>query len=150
MTSSLFGYGTLEIPLVMQAVTGKSFRRTAAVLSDHARFLLQGETYPGIFPNHGSRVTGILYEEVDRDSLAVLDLFEGNFFRRERVQVTTPSRPRVDAYTYVVPAEHRPLFSTQPWDREAFISRHLEDFLPYCREFHRDQTRRLGMGLGSR
>ena len=150
MTSSLFGYGTLEIPLVMEAVTGKSCHWTVAVLSDHARFLLQGETYPGIFRDYGSQVTGVLYEVVDRDSLALLDLFEGDFFRRERVQVMTPSRPQVDAYTYVVPAEHRLLFSTQPWDREAFISRHLKDFLPYCREFHWNQTRRLGMGLVSR
>ena len=150
MVSSLFGYGTLEISLVMEAVTGKSFHSTGAVLSDHARFLLQGETYPGIFRDYGPQVTGVLYEEVDRDSLALLDLFEGDFFRRERVQVMTPSRPRVDAYTYVVPAEHRLLFSTQPWDREAFISLHLKDFLPYCREFHWSQTRRLGMGLSSR
>ena len=150
MILSLFGYGTLEISLVMEAVTGKSFHSTGAVLSDHARFLLPGETYPGIFRDYGSQVTGVLYEEVDRDSLALLDLFEGDFFRRERVQVMTPSQPRVDAYTYVVPAEHRLLFSTQPWDREVFILLHLKDFLPYCREFHWSQTRRLGMGLSSR
>ena len=150
MTPSLFTYGTLEIALVIEAVTGKSFRSTAAVLSNYARFLLQGETYPGIFRDYGSEVTGVLFEEVDRDSLALLDLFEGDFFRREKVQVMTPSKPRVDAYTYVVPAEHRLLFSTQPWDRETFVSLHLEDFLPYCREFHWNQTRRLGMGRSSR
>jgi hypothetical protein len=59
MTLSLFGYGTLEISLVMEAVTGKSFNSTVAVLSDHARFLLQGETYPGIFRDYGSQVTGV-------------------------------------------------------------------------------------------
>ena len=147
MAPSLFGYGTLETSLVMEAVTGKSFHSTVAVLSDHARFLLQGETYPGIFRDYGSEVTGVLYENVDRDSLALLDLFEGDFFQRERVQVTTPSQSQVGAYTYVVPAGHSLLFSTQPWDREAFISLNLKDFLPYCREFHWNQTRRLGMGL---
>jgi len=149
MTPSLFTYGTLEISLVMEAVTGKSFHSTVAVLSNFARFLLQGETYPGIFRDYGSEVTGVLYEKVDRDSFALLDLFEGDFFRRERVQVITPSQPQVNAFTYVVPAEHRLLFSTQPWDREAFTSLNLEDFLPYCREFHWNQIRRLGMGLGS-
>lgn len=149
MSSSLFSYGTLEISPVMEAVTGKSFRSTAAVLPDYARFLVRGKTYPGVFHDHGSRVTGVLYEEVDRDSLALLDLFEGNFFRRERIQAVTPSQPRVDAYTYVVPAEHRRLLSSRPWDREAFISLHLEYFLPHCREFHWNQTHRPGMGLGS-
>ena len=150
MTPSLFTYGTLEISLVIEAVTGKSFRSTAAVLSNYARFLLQGETYPGIFRDYGSEVTGVLFEEVDRDSLVLLDLFEGDFFQRRKVQVMTPSRPRVDAYTYVVPAEHRLLFSIHPWDRETFVTLHLKDFLPYCREFHWNQTRRLGMGLSSR
>jgi len=149
MPPSLFTYGTLEISLVIEAVTGKSFQSTAAVLSNFARFLLQGETYPGIFRDDGSEVTGILFEEVDQSSLALIDLFEGDFFRREEVEVMTPSRPRVDAYAYVVPSELRLLFSTQPWDRETFISLHLEDFLAYCREFHWRQTRRLGVGLGS-
>jgi gamma-glutamylcyclotransferase (GGCT)/AIG2-like uncharacterized protein YtfP len=148
MSVSLFSYGTLEIPLVIEAVTGKSFPSTAAVLPDFARFLLQGEMYPGIFRDGGSEVTGVLYEQVDRDSLALLDLFEGDFFRREEVQVATPSEPQVDAYTYVVPPERRLLFSDQPWDREAFISRNLADFLPYCREFHRNHTRRLGIRSG--
>jgi gamma-glutamylcyclotransferase (GGCT)/AIG2-like uncharacterized protein YtfP len=150
MAVSLFTYGTLEIPLVMEAVTGKSFPSTAAVLPNFARFLLQGETYPGIFPDHRSEVTGVLYEGVDRDSLILLDLFEGDFFRREKVQVLTPSRRRIDASTYVARPEHRLLFSAHPWDRGAFISLHLDDFLPYCLEFHWNQTRRLGMDPRSR
>lgn len=149
MTPSLFTYGTLEISRVMHAVTGRSFRSTPAILSDFARFVIRGETYPGIFREDGSQVTGILYEKVDRESLALLDLFEGDLFRRERVRVATPSRSRVDAYTYVVPADHRLAFSTRPWDREAFISFHLEDFLSHCREFHWSQTRRTGAGLPS-
>jgi len=150
MTPSLFTYGTLEIPPVMEAVTGRSFHSTPAVLSNFARFLLQGKTYPGIFRDDGSQVTGLLYQEVDRDSLALLDLFEGDFFRRERVQVTTPSQPRVDADTYVVSPEQRSSFSTRPWDREAFIALHLEEFLLRCREFRWSQTRLPGAGPGSR
>lgn len=150
MAPSLFTYGTLEISPVIEAVTGRSFPSTPAVLSNYARFLLQGQTYPGIFRDDGSEVTGMLFEAVDRDSLALLDRFEGDLFRREEVQVRTPSQPRLDAYAYVVPEEHRLLFSTQPWDRELFISLHLENFLPYCREFHRSQTRRPGMRPSSR
>jgi gamma-glutamylcyclotransferase (GGCT)/AIG2-like uncharacterized protein YtfP len=150
MTASLFAYGTLEIAPVMEAVTERSFRSTPAVLSNFARLSLQGRTYPGIFLDDGSEVRGVLYEKVDRDSLSLLDLFEGDLFRREKVQVATESRPRVDAYTYVVPPEHRSAFSTRPWDREAFISLHLEEFLLQCRECRCGQTRRSRTGLGSR
>ena len=150
MTSSLFAYGTLEIEPVMETVTGRSFGSTPAALSNFARFLLRGRTYPGIFRDDGSEVRGVLYEKVDRDSLALLDLFEGDFFRRERVQVATSSRPRVDACAYVVPLERRAAFSTQPWDREAFAMLHLGEFLLQCREFHSEQIRRSRMGLRSR
>jgi len=145
MNSRLFTYGTLEIALVMEAVTGRGFPSAVAVLPNFSRFLLQGETYPGIYRDFGGEVAGVLYEGVDHDSLVLLDLFEGDFFRREKVEVMTPSRPRVDAWTYVVPPEHRLLFSTQLWDRDTFVALHLKDFLPYCREFHWNQTRRLGM-----
>jgi gamma-glutamylcyclotransferase (GGCT)/AIG2-like uncharacterized protein YtfP len=148
MAISLFTYGTLEIPQVMEAVTGRSFPSTVAVLRNYARFLLQAEAYPGIYPDFHSEVVGVLYEGVDRDSIVLLDLFEGDFYRREKVEAVTPARRRVDALTYVVRPEHRPLFSSQPWDRDEFIARHLEDFLPYCIEFHLNQTRRLGLDPG--
>jgi len=150
MSHSLFTYGTLEIPLVLEAVTGRSFPSTPAVLSDFARFLLRGKTYPGIFRDDGSEVTGVLYQKVDRDSLALLDLFEGDCFRREEVQVTTASQRRIDAYTYAVSPEHCSSLSTRPWDREAFAALHLEEFLLRCREFRWNQTLRPGRGLRSR
>jgi len=150
MAISLFTYGTLEIPQVIEAVTGRSFASTIAVLRNYARFLLRAEAYPGIYRDFHSEVVGVLYEGVDRDSMVLLDLFEGDFYRREKVEAMTPSRRRVEAVTYVVRPEHRLLFSSQPWDRDEFISRHLEDFLPYCIEFHLNQTRRLGIDSGHR
>ena len=145
MTTALFSYGTLEIPEVMEAVTGRSFPATGAVLHDHARFLLHGETYPGIVHSYRATVTGVLYSGVDRDSLGLLDLFEGDFYRRETVHVTTVSQRRATAEAYLVPPRHELLLSQQRWEREHFVAHHLNDFLAYCRTFHGHQARRLGM-----
>ena len=60
MTTSLFSYGTLEIPEVMMAVTGRVLASTSAVLPDHARFLLHGETYPGVIHSYRAEVKGVL------------------------------------------------------------------------------------------
>lgn len=143
--TSLFSYGTLEIPEVMAAITGRTFPSTSAVLPDHARFLLLGETYPGVFHSYRAEVTGVLYQGVDPDSLALLDLFEGEFYNRKTVHVMTLSRSRVRAEAYLVPPNHEVLLSQQPWEREDFVARHLNGFLAYCRDFHGSQTRRLGM-----
>lgn len=145
MTISLFAYGTLEIPQVMKAVTGRTFPTQAALLPDYARYLLQGQPYPGIFRSRRSQVGGILHEGVDADSLALLDLFEGEFYRRENVRVLTSSREPAEAVSFVVPPEHHPLITRVPWDREAFVARHLDGFLAYCLEFHSKQARRLGL-----
>jgi gamma-glutamylcyclotransferase (GGCT)/AIG2-like uncharacterized protein YtfP len=140
MTISLFSYGTLEIPEVMAAVTGRSFDSTGAVLPDHARFLLHGETYPGVIHSYRTEVTGVLYRGVDRDSLALLDLFEGEFYRRRTVHVRTAAQRQVSAEAYLVPSDHELLLSQQPWQREVFVEQHLNDFLAYCRSFHGSQT----------
>jgi len=150
MTTSLFSYGTLEIPEVISAVTGRTFDSTTAVLPDHARFLLHGETYPGVVHSYRSEVAGVLYSGVDSDSLALLDLFEGEFYRRQTVHVTTRSRRRVAAEAYLVPPEYEVLLSQQPWEREHFVAQHLSGFLAYCRTFHGDQTRRLSMDPAAR
>ena len=150
MTISLFSYGTLEIPEVIAAVTGRTFASTVAVLPDHARFLLHGETYPGVVHSYRAEVRGVLYRGVDRDSLALLDLFEGDFYRRSRVRVTTASRQRLTAEAYLVPASYELLLSQQPWERERFVAEHLNGFLAYCRTFHGYQTRRLGIDQGAR
>jgi gamma-glutamylcyclotransferase (GGCT)/AIG2-like uncharacterized protein YtfP len=145
MTIALFCYGTLEIPEVMQAVTGRSFDASVALLSDHARYLLHGETYPGVLHSYRSEVAGVLYHGVDRDSLTLLDVFEGDFYRRSSVQVTTATRQRMAAQAYVVPPNHEPLLSQRPWEREHFVAHHLDDFLAYCHSFHGSQARRLGI-----
>jgi gamma-glutamylcyclotransferase (GGCT)/AIG2-like uncharacterized protein YtfP len=150
MTTSLFSYGTLEIPEVMAAVTGRTFASTGAVLPDHARFLLHGETYPGIVHSYRAEVTGVLYRGIDRDSLTLLDLFEGEFYRRKTVLVTTQSQQQVAAEAYLVPLSHEMLLSQQPWERERFVAQHLNGFLAYCRTFHGYQTRRLGVDQSKR
>lgn len=129
MTISLFTYGTLEIPAVLEAVTGRTFPSAAAMLPGHARFLLRGRVYPGIIRDVRSRVTGVLYTGVDADSLALLDRFEDDFYRREAVRVQPASGCWTDAAAYVVPPAHSALLSALPWDRAAFVARHLEALL---------------------
>jgi gamma-glutamylcyclotransferase (GGCT)/AIG2-like uncharacterized protein YtfP len=142
MTTSLFAYGTLEIPQVMRAVTGRTFRATPAVLPKYARYLLQGRIYPGIVRDFRSEVSGMLYADVDDDSLALLDRFEGDFYRRENVRVRTDAERWEDAVSYVVPSDRRLLLTNLPWDRAAFVAQHLDDFLPYCLDFRSSQARR--------
>ena len=148
MTTPLFCYGTLEIPEVMAAVTGRRFDAIPARLPDHARYLLHGETYPGILHSYRSEVAGVLYRNVDADSLVLLDRFEGDFYRRSEVRITIGASERVRAQAYIVPPRHEPLLSQRPWERERFVAEHLDEFLAYCRSFHGSQARPPGSAAG--
>ena len=120
MLSALFAYGSLEVPEVMRAVTGRSFRHRPAVLEGYRRSLLVGSSYPGILATSGERTSGIAYESLDRRTFEILDDWEGDSYRRDEVRVTLTSGQTLRAYAYVLRPECAHLISDTPWDAEAF------------------------------
>jgi len=124
----VFVYGTLELPELVLRVTGRRFPSEAAVLEGFARSILRGATYPGIAPAAGARTPGTLYSEVDPESLAALDRFEGALYQRCAVTVATAAGEH-SAFAWVVRAEHRFVLTGEPWDRDRFVARHLREWL---------------------
>lgn len=133
-SEKLFAYGTLMIPEIWTAVTGLNFEATSATLSGYQRFRVKGADFPAIIHtgNPEDRVTGLVFQKVGPASLAALDRYEDEFYRRQPVQIRSDDKGNVDALTYVLPAEHRNLLTGEPWSLEQFrhdcLSRYL-DFL---------------------
>ncbi len=61
----VFTYGTLEIPEVMQAVTGQVFASREATAKDFVRYLIQDCVYPGMVSAKGETTSGRLYGPVE-------------------------------------------------------------------------------------
>ena len=104
-----------------------------ALLHDYVRFLVKGQSYPGIVEQSGQAVEGVLYCDVDEDALAHLDLFEGDLYERRTVRVATAGGDKT-AFVYVVPAAQKSFLSTQPWDKEQFRQRDFDRFLAAVRD----------------
>jgi len=138
-TTAVFAYGTLELPAVMEAVTGRRFPRTAATLSGFARFRVAGEAYPGLVRAPHGRTAGVVYTSVDPHSLALLDGFEGDLYERRAVHVRLSAGGHVSAYTYIVCASGLDRVSAEPWDRARFVAEQLEEYLAECRAFRARQ-----------
>lgn len=120
MKRHVFTYGSLMFPEVWSLVVVGTHRRVAARLDEHARFTIDGESYPGMVPAAGSRVEGILHLDVDESDLERLDRFEGADYRRGSVDVVTPDGPmRAEAYLYLL---HDRL-SLVPWEPGAFATK---------------------------
>ena len=117
MNLNIFAYGTLMICSVMHVVTARHFRSQKAILRDYARFMIKGESYPGIMP-----VT-------DAQSLAQLDTFEGELYQRTQIRVKTGARGMLNAEAYVVKPKYLGYLSLKAWDVNEFIQKDLQMFL---------------------
>ena len=125
---NVFTYGTLCIPEVMTAVCGRRPDATDAQLSDYACHLIVNQNFPGIQPQPGGIVPGLLWSDISTQELEALDAFECDFYNRLILEVKT--KPGiVEAMVYVVAPQHLNLISGFPWDEAFFIQHHLATYL---------------------
>ena len=140
--NALFGYGTLQSPLVMKAVTGKSYEGKEATLHHWARYRVRDSDYPGITHQTDSVVSGKLYWDVDEQAIAKLDAFEGDKYERVVVQVTMADGTTEEAYAYAIRNDYRKMLSDEPWDFDHFLQNGLEKFIHWFVEDRRDLSDR--------
>ena len=133
MSTNLFAYGTLQFPEVIAAVTGRRFTGVPALLSDHARYALRKRCYPGVRPQSGATVEGVLYCDIDARALARLDRFEDPFYRRRRLPVCIGANESVSAEVYIIEPEGFRLFERRSWNLGKFQRRFLKSYLRRCR-----------------
>ena len=134
----LFTYGTLMLAEVMEIVAGRHFAAQRATLAGHRRRLLRGRVYPGLLPDPGESVEGVLWEDVDPPALARIDRFEGSLYERPELRVTAASGECCGAFVYRLRPEHRALASDADWHEAEFRARHLLAYLADCRAFARE------------
>ena len=121
MTKDYFAYGTLMCEDIMLAVTGRRFSRIPASLRDYRRKSVKGEFYPGIIPERGGVVEGIVYHDLPDTAWALLDTFEGEMYQRKIVRVNLADRTSSEAYTFVVKPEFANRLDASEWDFEKFL-----------------------------
>ncbi len=128
---ALFAYGTLCFAEVMRRMGGRVPAGERAVLPGHRCRLLCGEPFPAVVPDPGEDTPGILYRGVDRELLARLDQYEGEWYQRaiRRVHLATGTAP---AWVYLLAPGHAHRLSTLPWRPEVFRRRFLPALLASC------------------
>ena len=138
----VFTYGTLEIPEVMEAVTGQAWASTEAWAKGFAKFLLKGRSYPGMTVVQGSICSGRVYYHIDRRTLEILDAFEDEVYIRERIEVEIEGGRSLQADAYLILPQDRKCLTSIPWQPDEFKAKHLVRYLEACKTFHREVSRR--------
>ena len=133
MISSLFVYGTLMAPSVVETLIGRLPRHSAAFLAGYRRHPVRTQRYPGIVPaaDTSSVVEGVLYQELTASELQRLDWFEDDEYTRTDVRVQGSSSgtkfEATQVYVWTNPLEE--LDVSRDWDWDHFCAEHLEDYL---------------------
>jgi len=131
--TALFAYGTLALPDVVDALTGRVPRARPAKLAGYRCLMLRGESFPGIERNPGSVTDGVLYQDLSPADLSVLDSFEDEPYQRRVVTVQPLDGEPIRAWAYVVPTHVGNLLSTEPWEPGRFSKRAHKATLRTCR-----------------
>lgn len=105
--NALFAYGTLIDPDFFRAVTRADCDCLSARLAGYARYPVRGADYPGICPEDGRYVDGVIYLGIPEMAWQRLDAYEGDEYERVRVRVTMQADDQArEVYAYVFKAEY--------------------------------------------
>ena len=125
---NLFSYGSLMFPEVMEAIVGVKRFGEAAQIRDFARYCIREQSYPGIVSEPGKSVSGILYRDLDDESLVLLDRFEGEMYERKEVSAECESG-FAEATVYVIAPPSLDLLTNASWSHVDFRDGGLSDFV---------------------
>ena len=137
MAGTLFAYGSLRVDHIMRVVSGVEFPSQQATLKGYGCYLVKGQTYPGLIEEQSVETEGCIYIGITEAAWKRLDVFEGAFYDRIDITVSTETDPSVPAQAYVVSPEKREMLSSDLWNYDYFLEHGLETFMRLYMNTHR-------------
>lgn len=131
---NVFVSGPLMFMELFTAVTGKSFTTKFGVLRGYTQFAVKEDGQSAMIPFPDKLVDGVIYIDVDDDSMALLDAFQGNRFVREEVSVEGEGGEWLDASAYCLNLSRKGILSRDEWDEDVFRGTYLKKALASCRK----------------
>jgi hypothetical protein len=104
---TLFAYGTLREPLLLQGVLGHSLDGLAlrpAMAPGFRTVFYPGRIYPALVEAAGETAEGVAVDGLSAADLQVLDLFEGNEYGRRAIALDVGGRAVVAEFYWPVAA----------------------------------------------
>ncbi len=118
---NLFAYGTLMCDDIMREVSGWHLSHVPGTLKGYKRRSVKGEAYPALVPDAKGSVEGVVYRNVPESAWDRLDLFEGEMYARQRVQIELKDGGTLSAEAYVVQPAFLDRLDQSDWDFADFL-----------------------------
>jgi len=106
----------------MFKVTGGEADFAQATLHGFFRSKIADREYPGIIPQQGDSVSGILYFDLSQEAIERLDAFEGEMYRRQDVETILKNGDLSTAMTYVIKPHYSDLLTSEEWSFSHFLT----------------------------
>ncbi|MFC9433368.1 gamma-glutamylcyclotransferase family protein [Nocardia sp. NPDC057030] len=127
---SLFVYGTLQFPEVLEVLIDRVPRRRAATASGWRVAALPGLLYPGLVPQLNARARGLVLSGLTAAEWEILDAFEDDQYDLRAISLAAAA-DRVSTYVWTAAV------AQDDWCPEHFTATHLPDFVTQCAEWRR-------------
>ena len=120
-------------PEVMFHYAHRHYSSCKATLYNYARRQVKNQYYPGVIPNQGSKVEGVLYSKVQPDDLARLDAFENDAeapeYFPQLLKVQAEKGELIQALVYVHMRKEE--LCQEDWNVEYFLKNEHKDYPAY-------------------
>lgn len=127
----VFTYGSLMFDQVFKRVVRGRYDSVQGCVRHFKRTCIRNHSYPVVVPVYSpTPLVGTVYLNVSTEDVHRLDVFEGQYYQRQRVQVSLEAhKPKSIAQIYVLKPAYRHLASSRPWSPQRFEQDQLEAFL---------------------
>lgn len=119
----------------MKCVSGIEPEKRRGIVRGYTRLRVLGQHYPGVIPQEGSSVHGIVYHDISSGGWERLDRFEGEMYFRQLVAVEFEDGSGTDAYIYEVKKDHRNQLAATGWSFEEFLQKGKKTFVDSYRGY---------------
>lgn len=127
---NIFTYGSLMFEPVWARVVSGRYESCPATLYGYQRFAVKEEEYPVAVPaSPESSISGVLYLNVNPQDMQKLDDFEGEYYLRLQVPVTTDAGERLEANVYILRPQYQHIAAPNEWDVEHFRTVGINAFM---------------------
>ena len=130
MNMNVFTYGSLMFDRVWSKVVGDVWVKMGARLYGYKRRKIRGAVYPALIPGTDEDyVDGIIFLNVGKSVIEILDRFEGEHFQKETVECELADGRKIIASVYAFKEKYRNLIEDEEWDPIWFSKVGIYSFL---------------------
>jgi gamma-glutamylcyclotransferase (GGCT)/AIG2-like uncharacterized protein YtfP len=127
---SLFTYGTLMYAVVWDRIGLKPCAAQPAILPGYAIYRVCDAIFPGIIKaGPDDQVQGVLYHDLNEETLDELDAYESDLYERTTVYAVNQDSVRIKCQAYVIPLANRAALSNEAWDSDWFQQHGLAKYM---------------------